>query len=109
MLYEPNKGRDPFAEDFILPHHHRQLPLQHGRQRHHAQPLAIGILFYRHSRHDAVAQPRANHAFDRLDAAKLHHRRHRYPMGGKPAINQRPGPAACLKGDQRLGMERLRG
>jgi hypothetical protein len=36
MLHEPNNGRDPFAEDFILPHYHRQLPLQHGRKRHHA-------------------------------------------------------------------------
>jgi hypothetical protein len=51
---------------------------------------AIGILFHRHSRHDAVAQPCANHAFDRLDAAKLHHRRDRYPLAAnQPSISAR--------------------
>ena len=36
VLYYPNNGRDPFAEDLILTHHNSQLPLQYGFKRYDA-------------------------------------------------------------------------
>ena len=54
-----------------------ELALQHGRERHNAESFTVSVMLNRHSRNNTVAEPHANHTFNRLNAAKLHHRRDR--------------------------------